>query len=51
MKFDVVDFHENPSRNYKFSYNWAKISGTLYEDLIKFTVASNINHHKRALFK
>jgi hypothetical protein len=42
VKFDTGKFYENLSRKSKSGYNWAKISGTLHEDLTAFIVAGDI---------
>jgi len=34
MKFYILDFHVNLSRNPIFGYNWTTISVTVYEDLL-----------------
>jgi hypothetical protein len=36
VKFDILDFDENLSRNSKFFKNWAKVSHILHEDQSKF---------------
>jgi len=42
VKFGIVDFYELLSRNSKFGYNWAKMLGTLHEDLICSIVTGDI---------
>ena len=51
VKFYIQDFHETPSRQSKFSYNRAKISGTLHVYIHTYVLlfSATLNRHKSAL--